>query len=297
MTIKLARPVQPRLWRNLALASATITLAGMPALGHDHKTPLDQAHQMGAQLWLAEGEGSEAGEAGSSEQTAAPAAEGGEGGESGAVASGDETVDFLARLLQIEGHLSAGFALWEQGEKGNGQAHMGHPQAEVYEDIEDELDELGQPQFEDLLEKLVDDAANGAEDTALKALHAEILAHVEQARQTAIAGDPRDDFTALVHLIRKAGDEWSEGVKDGAIAELHEYQDAWGFTQAARARATALAASADANVKAAAEATLAALDELAPALPAVLPEGAIGGDPSLFAAAAAKIELAAYKVK
>jgi hypothetical protein len=64
--------------------------------------------------------------------------------------------------------------------------------------------------------------------------------------------------------------------------------------QAARDRASLFAGSTDAAIAGAATATLAALDELAPALPAVVPTGTIGGDPSLFAAAAAKIELAAF---
>jgi hypothetical protein len=124
-----------------------------------------------------------------------------------------------------------------------------------------------------------------------------ILTAVAQARDAAVASDPKDDFMAISHLIRKAGDEWSEGVVEGGINELHEYQDAWGFVQAARARASALATSPDTTVKAAAEASLAALAELAPALPGVTPEGPIGGESALFASAAAKIELAAFKVK
>jgi hypothetical protein len=293
MTIKLARPVQPRLWRNLALASATVTLAAMPALGQSKASPLDRAADMGATLWLADG--SEGGEAAAAPAPAAT--EGGEQGESGSVASGDDTVDLLAGLLQIEGHLATGFALWADGDHDNGQAHMGHPKAEVYEAIEHEIEELGQPQFEGELDELVDAAANGKDQATLDGIRAEIQAAVAAARTAAVAKDPRDDFTALVLLIRKAGGEWAEGVVEGNIANLHEYQDAWGFVQAARARATDLAASPDAAVKAAADAVLAALDSLAPALPAVTPTGVVGGDAGLFAATAARIELAAYKVK
>lgn len=279
------RPATPRLWGSLALAGAALSFAGA-AGAHGVAAPLNPAQE---RIWLADATGGEAG---------APAAtEGGEGGEAGGVASGDATVDFLAGLLQIEGHLASGFALWQSGEKENGQAHMGHPKAEVYEAIEGTLAELGQPQFEAQLEQLVDAAANGAADEALNALHAEILTQIGVARETAVAADPKDDFTAIVHLIRKAGDEWGEGVKDGALVELHEYQDAWGFVQAARDRATVLSASAEPAIKAAAEATLAALDELSPALPAVLPTGPVEGDAGYFAAAAAKIELAAFKVK
>ncbi|WP_309663436.1 hypothetical protein [Tabrizicola sp.] len=282
------RPVTPRLWGSLALAGAALSFAGS-AGAHGVTAPVNPAQE---RVWLADATGGEAGEAGAPAVT-----EGGEGGEAGSVASGDATVDFLAGLLQIEGHLASGFALWQNGEKENGLAHMGHPKAEVYEAIEGMLTEFGPPQFEVQLDQLVEAAANGAPDEALNAMYANIVAQIGVAREAAVAADPKDDFTAIVHLIRKAGDEWGEGVKDGALVELHEYQDAWGFVQAARDRATVLSASADPVIKAAADATLAALDELSPALPAVLPTGPIEGDAGYFAAAAAKIELAAFKVK
>lgn len=281
MTTRPCRPVEPRLWRNLALASATVTLGAVPAVADGPAHALNNAHDMGAMLWLAQSEGGE----------------GGEAGEAGSVASGDETVDFLAGLLQIEGHLNTGFTLWAANETMDGQAHMGHPLAEVYDSIAHELDELGQPQFADKLAAMVEMAAAGGDQASLEAIRTEVLAAIGTARDAAVIGDRRDDFTAIVHLIRKAGDEWSEGVVDGAIGELHEYQDAWGFVQAARDRASQLAGSADPAIATAATETLAALDTLAPALPAVIPPAAIGGDPSLFAAAAARIELAAFKVK
>ena len=271
------RPVRPRAWQVLATGGA-IAMATAPVLAQGFYLPTTAPAAEGGWLWQAQ-------------------AEGGEGGEAGDTASGDATVDFLAGLLQIEGHLASGFALWQSNEKENGLAHMGHPKAEVYEAIKGMLTDFGPPQFEAQLEQLVEAAANGAPDEALNAMYANILAQIGVAREAAVAADPKDDFTAIVHLIRKAGDEWAEGVKDGTLVELHEYQDAWGFVQAARDRAMVLSTSADPAIKAAAEATLAALGELSSALPAVLPTGPVDGDAGYFAAAAAKIELAAFKVK
>lgn len=272
------RRVTPRVWQGLA-AGGVLALAATPALAQT--APYLLPAQQGGMLWLAQAEGGE----------------GGEGGEAGGVASGDPTVDFLANLLQVEGHLTSGFALLEAGDGLDSTAHMGHPAAEVYEALEHELEELGLPQFEDLLEDLSTAAAEGKDAATLQDLHARILTQTEAAWQAASADEPADAFKAIQHVVLKAGTEWSEGVVDGAIVELHEYQDAWGFIQAARAHAAVLAKSGDANVAAAAEATLTALADLDEALPAVLPEGAIGGDSSLFAATAARIELAAFKVK
>lgn len=64
----------------------------------------------------------------------------------------------------------------------DGQAHMGHPLAEVYEDIEQELEELGQPQFEDKLEALLGAAAAGADQASLDAIRAEVLRAIGAAR-------------------------------------------------------------------------------------------------------------------
>jgi hypothetical protein len=302
MTHRAPRPAQPRRWSSLALTSATLGLTvATPLLGGTFALPLAPATQ-GMPLLLAQEVEGEGGEAAAETQTQgegseAAVAEGGEGGEGGTASSGDETVDFLSGLMQIDGHLATAFALIDAGQAEQGFAHLAHPMAEVYEALEHELDDLGQPQFEDLLEGLVDAAIDGAGPEALLALQGDISARIEAAWQAAAANEPADGFAALRHLILKAGDEWSEGVAEGQIRELTEYQDAWGFLQAARARATLLATSPDSAVKSAAEATLVALDDLGQALPEVLPTGTIGGDAALFAAAAARIELAAYKVK
>jgi hypothetical protein len=281
MMIKLAHPlpprkIQPRLWRQLALASATVSLAAMPALGDARPRALETARQMGATLWLADG---------------------GEAGEAGVAATGDDTVDLLNGLMQIEGHLASGLALWASGDHNNGQAHMGHPHAEVYDGLAPTLQQMGVPPFISALDGLLDAAASGADQASLDALYAEIHAQISAIRQTAVTHDPRDDFTAIVAVIAKAGVEWSNAVSDGQIHDLHEYQDAWGFVQAVEARLSDLAQSPDAAIQSAAQLALAALAELAPALPGVTPGATIQGDPSLFAAAAAKIELAAFKVK
>lgn len=271
------RAVQPRLWRNLALGAA-VSLAAAPALAHDHKTKLETAKEMGATLWTVQ-------------------AEGGEGGEAGGIATGDDTVDFLANLLQIEGHLTSGFALWAAGDHDNGQAHMGHPYAEVYPAIEAKLVELKAAPFEDELEALVDAAANGKPQADLDTLRAAIQSKIDAARKAADDGEVKDGFTAIVMLLRKAGTEFGGGVKAGKVEDLHEYQDAWGFVQAAKVQADLLAQSADPVVKAAAETTQRTLAELDPTLTSVSPTEPLPGEESWFAAAAAKIELAAYKVK
>ena len=81
------RPVRPRAWQVLATGGA-IAMATAPVLAQGFYLPTTAPAAEGGWLWQAQ-------------------AEGGEGGEAGGTASGDATVDFLAGLLQIEGHLAS----------------------------------------------------------------------------------------------------------------------------------------------------------------------------------------------
>jgi hypothetical protein len=273
------RIVAARRWSSLTVAGAAVGLvvagaAGQAAAGGDNAPGPEK-------LWLAQAEGGE----------------GGEGGEAGALASsGDEAADLLNAFAQIEGHLSTAMALFAAGDSHGEHPHFGHPKAEIYEPIEHKLEEKGLPGFEAELEALAAAAAEGKPAAEVEAAHAAVLARIEAARAT-LAASPKSQLTAVMLLVRKAAEEYGEGVKDGTVAELHEYQDAWGFVQAAGAAVDRLAASEDAAVKEAAAKARAALDELAPALPGVVPEGKIAGDAGLLSAAAAKIELAAYGLK
>lgn len=101
----------------------------------------------------------------------------------------------------------------------------------------------------------------------------------------------------MVAILRQAAAEYGEGVKDGNLAELHEYQDAWGFVEVVRDQAAYMAGEEDAAEKAFGEKTLAALDAAREALPDVSPEGRTLGDAAALHAAVAAVELAAYQLR
>jgi len=173
---------------------------------------------------------------------------------------------------------------------------MKHPEDEIYEDLKGHLDEFGAEDFAAELKALADAVEAGKPIEEVEAALADVLHEIEEAREHSGASEAQE-AAAILALMRNAAEEYDEGIKDGAVAELHEYQDAWGFLQTARALAEHMAGEDDAAEKAFGEKALAAIDETSAGFPSIAPEGAVDGDAGLILAAAAKVELAAYKLK
>ena len=269
------RTANPRLIRSLTLASATVAIgiAG-PALS-------DQATQLhpDATIWLA--------------QTAT--AEGGEGGESGAGAEMPDGAGYLASLALIEGHLRVGFALYSEGQADLAITHMKHPKDEIYTDLEPELAEYGAAGFADELAALADSVTAKKPLPEVEAAYQAVLVKTQMARD-ASAASPRAIFDSIIAVTRVAAEEHAIGIVDGQVANLHEYQDAWGFIETAKLMAQGLVGSDDAKVALAAEKTVAALNGTSAAFAGLVPKSAVGGGDILLAAAGS-IELASYSVK
>lgn len=213
-----------------------------------------------------------------------------QGGESGMA------VEMLTDLGLVEGHLRAGVALYQAGLADQAVGHMKHPQDEIYADLAAHLEDAGIAGFAEELTALAATVEERADAGDVEAAFAAVMTKVEEARGAADAG-AAGEAQAMLALVRTAADEYGEGVADGAVKELHEYQDAWGFVQVARTMAEHMAAESAAGEKAFGAKALSALDEIAPALPGVSPEGRSLGDAGMVLAAAAKIELAAYGLK
>lgn len=282
MTQDTPRAAQPRLWRNIALASAAVALTSVPLAADTLAKPAYAA--MGAKLWLA--------------QETTEGGEGGEGGEAGAAvapAPEDAATGYLPMLLLIEGHLQVGVALYREGKGDLAITHMKHPKDEIYADLEAELTEYGAAGFADELASLAAAVEAGKPIADVEAAFAAVLAKVSDAKAKGETS-PRGVFDAIITTVRVAADEYGVGIVDGKVANIHEYQDAWGFIQASKDSATRLAESADADVKAAAEKALAALTEAETAFNGLTPD-AVEGNAFILQSAAAKIELGASRIK
>jgi len=271
---KPVRVVKARTWSGIGLSLAAGLAMGAPvvAAGTGDVGP--------ERLWLAQ-------------------AEGGEGGESGASAedlSADATVEILTEIGEIEGNLLTGVAFQRSGQVDKAAQHFSHPRADIYPLIEEALVARKAPPFEtelDALTKAATDDPASVEVAFMAAMTA------IGATRAALAAEPKDEFAGLVALVRNAGADLEKGVAAGAVTDAGEYEDGWGYIEAARAWATRLAGSSDEKVKKAAAKAVAALDEVAAGLPGVAPaaDAKVAAGSDVVLSAAARIELAAYGVK
>lgn len=272
---RMPRRVAPNGWTALTLAGAAVGLAisGPVAAAGPGNGP--------EKPWLAR---------------ATEGGEGGEAGEAGAAAGGDEVVDFLTDLGLLEGHLRAGVALYRDGRADQAAPHMTRPQDDSYDELSYHLADFGAEGFAEDLTALANAVAGGEPADAVEATLAKVLKDIDEAREHARAPQAAE-AQAMVAILRRAADAYGDAVTDGKVAEPEDYQEAWGFVEAARAQAAQMAGEDDAAEKTFGETALAALDEAREALPDIAPEGLTPGDASILHAAAAKIELAAYKLK
>ena len=259
----------PRRWTSLAIAGTAISFAAAPLQAQD------LLHNGPDRIWLAQ-------------------AEAGEGGEAGILAERDDDAAYVAALGFIEGHLRVGVALYEAGQADMAITHMKHPQDEIYVALAPQLAERGAPAFDTQLTALAEAVENGAPVDQVQAAFAAVLHEIEEAR---VVISPGKQLDALVLLTRTAAEDYAIGVVDHAIANLHEYQDAWGFVQTVRARAAELALSSDASVAAAAVKVIEALTAVDAAFAGIAPEGAMPGAADLLFGAAAQMEFAVLSVK
>jgi hypothetical protein len=287
-----------RIWVSLSAALLAGTALGGPLAAAPFKAMDGLKAGSGPLHFVADHEGGEGGEGGEgAEKKAAEGGEGGEGGEgSGNAADAGDTVAYFTQLSLIRGHLFVGMELYRQGEVEHAKTHMKHPQDEIYasllpaikarkhDDFGHELDELSE---------LVEDRAS------LKKAMGE-FGEIEDAIDD--AWEDSDDVTLgtrlkVVHqLVKTAADEYAEGVKDGAVVNGHEYQDAWGFVQIAKQIVAALPAAERAKAPEAVDTIMAQLTTLDGAWPSVVPPARVATDASVLYGAAARIEIATLSV-
>lgn len=153
----------------------------------------------------------------------------GEGEGASAADPATDDVEYLHRLGQVRGHLTAFMALHEQGAHDMSMTHAKHPEDELYAELAPAFERRRQPGFAEELSALIDAIENGGEvEEAYSKVQAAIASHEPDA-------DVGTRLKAMGNLVRTAGFEYRTGVEDdGSVSNAHEYQDAWGFLTAAR---------------------------------------------------------------
>ena len=212
----------------------------------------------------------------------------------------DSTVadaDYLLALGLMRGHLLVGHALFGLGEQSAAQSHAKHPSDELYAAVAEEFEPRGVAGFAAELEAHAN-ALEGGDEARVAAAYAEV---VEAIGRTESAVELTSSLAGrvIVHLLREAAREYDIGVVDGELANAHEYQDAYGFTQVAlalaRTRHAALpAGDGDRTVFAGIARRIEALGDLWPAL---MPPPQLAHSGARLEAGAQEVEKAALQFK
>lgn len=263
--------------RTLMLGTLAAAVAGAAAVA----APIlpQDGHAPGKAL-LAAGEGEGEGEGGE-----------GEGGEGAAL---DPEAALMRDLGFMQGHLRAGMALYEAGDLAAAKTHMGHPIKEKYDAVAAPLAARGLGGLKAEIAELADAAEAERPTAEIAALYGRVAATIDEAR----AGAPvAHRIAGLIALTRVAGDEYTVATEGGTLANLHEYQDSWGFLQVVRDRLADMAAGGDADVARVAQKMLDAVGATDAVFGDLQGRGDFEMDPGAIFGAAARMEFAAVRLK
>ena len=190
-------------------------------------------------------------------------------GDPPAAADDDAALDDTAYLTQlglIRGHLRVGIELYREGRHDHAKRHMKHPEDELYATLAGEFERRDAAGFADELATLAARVEQDADAAAVESAYAALLERIAAAEaKVAAPQDPALHGRVAARLLDTAAEEYGIGVVDGQISEVHEYQDAYGFTQVAIAHA----ALADAG------GLESEIEALAPLWPELVPEAAL----------------------
>ena len=280
------RLVKPRLMMAAGTTLAVGLFAAAPvAYAMSGKMAAGGADGLSAPAWVVLA-ASEVGEGG----------EGGEGGEAGVAETETDDVAYLTGLGLIEGEVRAAVAMYDAGEKDIAESYMYRPGEDILDQLKPGFEARGAAGLDGELADLTS-AASGAGDSArLKAAFDKFVSAADAAGSK-VAGGDKARLGAITQLVRHAAKEYGDAYEEGAIENEAEYHHAWGFAQVARRMAEQLKTSSDATVAAAAATALEQIAEIEPAWPAMKAPDKPPVDPSVLFGAAARIDIAALKVK
>lgn len=274
-----------KVWMSIGTALLATTMTSTNAKGDGHldsaSAPVSIMNLSTASLSQGEGGEGEGGE--------------GEGGEGEGSIHADLRTDnaaYLARLGLIRGHLWVGIKLYQEGHLAMAKTHMKHPKDELYAGLESVFEARGVNGFAKELSALADAVNHGQGEKAVDAAYKDLLEAIDLSENIETMS-AKEALISISQMIRTAADEYAVGVKKGSIVNVHEYQDAYGFTEIAIERLERLTSEQKAEAAEDIERTKKLLIELRTLWPKVNPEGSVEGDATSLYGAAARIELMA----
>jgi hypothetical protein len=176
------------------------------------------------------------------------------------------------------------------------EAYMYRPGEDILDQLKPGLEARGAEGLESQLEALRSAVSSSGDSGKLKAAFDQFLSAVDAAGSK-IAGGDKARLGAITELVRAAAKEYGDAYNDEGIENEAEYHHSWGFVQVARRMAGELKSSGDAAVADAASTDLEQIALIEPAWPGIKAPEKRPVDPSVLFGAAARIEIAALKVK
>ncbi|MEQ1931448.1 MAG: hypothetical protein ABL957_13095, partial [Parvularculaceae bacterium] len=169
--------------------------------------------------------------------------------------------------------------------------HMKHPHDELYMTLKPMIASYGARDIESELSAMAASVEGGLPVEKVEEALANVRAAAGLAADAA-APSLKETLLAAALTLRQAAAEYSEGVSDGAVVNLKEYQDAYGFMTTVVETLAAVEGETEQEKAAVAVSREQAALSLA-AAPTVTPPRKLDGKASTIHGAAARVELAA----
>ena len=194
----------------------------------------------------------------------------------------------------MRGHLFVGNELYKAGHIDHAKMHMKHPKSELYAEVVPAFEARGSKGFAEELEMLATAVEGEKGDAAVAAGYAAVTAAIakNEGFVSAASGTAVEKLKLAVALLRTAGEEYAIAVVDGKMQNAHEYQDAFGFTNIAKAILETSSKSNAAEAEVVGKA-IAIIDGLKPLWPGIMPPETLTTEAGQLYGAASQIELLA----
>lgn len=149
-----------------------------------------------------------------------------------AAQSDDNTVEFMSNIEMMKGHLEQAVANKKTGNDTLTLAHVLHPIAELYDLIEVKL-ATADSNLNNTLATSLSELSKNVEKLDSSQFTSEtdkVNEILDKVNKLIVPADNSTlNLVVVSNLLDTANSEYEEGVQDGAIKEIIEYQDARGF--------------------------------------------------------------------
>ena len=144
--------------------------------------------------------------------------------------------EYLTQISLVKGHLLVGVELYKNEYFENAKRHMKHPKSELYAGLIPTFEAKKANGFASELAVLALSVENNEELSVVSKNYKSLLKAIKQNEN--IVDSKSNIFNNKILLVKSlleiAAEEYAIGIIDGNIENKFEYQDALGFTTAAK---------------------------------------------------------------